>query len=80
MRYEDCISGPLLDRIDIHAAVPWVDYEKLSSDRMSELSAKTRERVEQAREREHSRFLGADQQDTDPYADISGTLPLSTTV
>ncbi len=56
MRYQNRISGPLLDRIDIHVEVPRVDYEKLSSDRMGEPSAKIRERVESARERQHNRF------------------------
>ncbi len=50
MRYQNRISGPLLDRIDIHVEVPRVDYEELSSDRMGEPSAKIRERVERARE------------------------------
>ncbi len=58
MRYQNRISGPLLDRIDIHVEVPRVEYEKLSSDRMGEPSAKIRERVEQARERQHARFAG----------------------
>ncbi len=58
MRYQNRISGPLLDRIDIHVEVPRVDYEKLSSDRMGEPSAKIRERVEQARERQRARFTG----------------------
>ncbi len=58
MRYQHRISGPLLDRIDIHVEVPRVDYEKLSSDRMGEPSAKIRERVEQARERQRARFIG----------------------
>ena len=58
MRYQNRISGPLLDRIDIHVEVPRVDYEKLSSDRMGEPSAKIRERVEQARERQRARFAG----------------------
>ncbi len=56
MRYQNRISGPLLDRIDIHVEVPRVDYEKLSSDRMGEPSTKIRERVEQARERQRARF------------------------
>ncbi len=56
MRDQNRISGPLLDRIDIHVEVPRVDYEKLSSDRVGEPSAKIRERVEQARERQHVRF------------------------
>jgi len=33
-KYQKRISGPLLDRIDIHIEVPRVDYEKLSGDRM----------------------------------------------
>ncbi len=62
MRYQNRISGPLLDRIDIHVEVPRVDYEKLSSDRMGELSVKIRERVERARERQQSRFAGTNLQ------------------
>ena len=34
-KYQKRISGPMLDRIDIHFEVPRVDYEKLSSDRLS---------------------------------------------
>ncbi len=49
MRYQNRISGPLLDRIDIHVEVPRVDYEKLSSDRAGETSVKIRERVQAAR-------------------------------
>ncbi len=62
MRYQNRISGPLLDRIDIHVEVPRVDYEKLSSDRMGEPSAKIRERVEAARERQRARFAGTNLQ------------------
>ncbi len=62
MRHQNRISGPLLDRIDIHIEVPRVDYEKLSSDRMGESSAKIRERVEQARGRQQSRFAGTNLQ------------------
>ncbi len=58
MRYQNRISGPLLDRIDIHVEVPRVDYEKLSSDRMGEPSVKIRERVQAARERQRARFAG----------------------
>jgi len=49
MKYQKRISGPLLDRIDIHVEVPSVDYEKLSGDRVSESSNAIRERVEKAR-------------------------------
>ena len=48
-RYQNRISGPLMDRIDLHAEVPRVEYEKLSSDRLGEPSANIRERVESAR-------------------------------
>ena len=57
-RYQKRISGPLLDRIDIHVEVPRVDYEKLSSDRLGEPSAAVRKRVEAARERQRVRFEG----------------------
>ncbi len=48
-RYTRKISGPLLDRIDIHIRVPRVKYEDLSSKRKSEPSSKIRERVSAAR-------------------------------
>jgi magnesium chelatase family protein len=57
-RYQKRISGPLLDRIDIHMEVPRVEYEKLSDDRLGEASATIRERVERARERQNRRFKG----------------------
>ena len=55
-RYQKRISGPLLDRIDIHIEVPRVEYEKLSDDRLGEPSAALRERVEAARGRQRRRF------------------------
>jgi magnesium chelatase family protein len=55
-RYQKRISGPLLDRIDIHIEVPRVDYEKLTDDRLGEPSAAIRARVEQARELQRMRF------------------------
>ena len=57
-RYQKRISGPLLDRIDIHIEVPRVEYEKLSDDRLGEPSAAVRARVEAARERQRQRFAG----------------------
>jgi len=59
-KYQKRISGPMLDRIDIHVEVPRVDYEKLSSDRLGETSASIRERVQAARERQRIRFEGSD--------------------
>jgi magnesium chelatase family protein len=57
-RYQKRISGPLLDRIDIHIEVPRVEYEKLSDDRLGEPSAAIRARVEAARDRQRQRFEG----------------------
>jgi magnesium chelatase family protein len=55
-KYQKRISGPLLDRIDIHIEVPRVEYEKLSNERFGESSAAVRERVEAARGRQRERF------------------------
>jgi magnesium chelatase family protein len=55
-RYQKRISGPMMDRIDIHCEVPRVDYDKLTSDKLGEPSAAVRERVEAAREVQRTRF------------------------
>jgi magnesium chelatase family protein len=55
-RYQKRISGPLLDRIDIHVEVPRVEFEKLADDRTGEPSADIRTRVKAARERQGARF------------------------
>ncbi|MFP3853640.1 MAG: YifB family Mg chelatase-like AAA ATPase, partial [Anaerolineales bacterium] len=55
-RYQKRISGPLLDRIDIHVEVPRVEFEKLSSDRAGEPSENVRQRVENARAKQIERF------------------------
>jgi magnesium chelatase family protein len=55
-RYLGKISGPLLDRIDIHIEVTPVPFEKLSDERKSESSAAIRERVTKAREIQSLRF------------------------
>ena len=57
-RYQKRISGPLLDRIDIHIEVPRVDYQKLTDERMGERSAALRARVERARQVQRRRFAG----------------------
>ena len=56
-RYVSKVSGPLLDRIDIHIEVPAVQYKELRSGTASEGSAEIRARVLAARERQHQRFL-----------------------
>jgi magnesium chelatase family protein len=57
-RYQKRVSGPLMDRIDIHVEVPAVKYEKLSDDRLGEPSAVVRARVEAARAIQRRRFEG----------------------
>ena len=59
-KYQKRISGPLLDRIDIHIEVPRVDYQKLSSDRFGESSDAIRKRVQSARDRQTARFTNPD--------------------
>lgn len=55
-RYQSKLSGPLLDRIDIHVNVPRVEYDKLLSGERSESSSAIRGRVEAARARQRERF------------------------
>ena len=55
-RYQKRLSGPLLDRIDIHVEVPRVPFQKLSDERRGEPSAAIRARVEAARARQSARF------------------------
>jgi magnesium chelatase family protein len=55
-RYLARISGPLLDRIDIHVSVPAVSYGELAGGVPGEPSATIRERVELARARQRARF------------------------
>jgi len=54
--YQKRISGPMMDRIDIHIEVPRVDYEKLSGNTLGETSLAIRARVEAARQRQQERF------------------------
>jgi magnesium chelatase family protein len=55
-RYVAKISGPLLDRIDIHIEVPAVQYKELRGGAAAEGSAEIRGRVLEARERQRERF------------------------
>jgi magnesium chelatase family protein len=50
------ISGPLLDRIDLHVEVPAVKFREISSDRNGETSAQIRERVVASRRLQQKRF------------------------
>ncbi len=56
VRYMNKISGPLLDRIDIHVTVPALNYAELSSKKEGESSASIRERVARARCKQEERF------------------------
>lgn len=56
--YQKKISGPLLDRIDLHVEVPRIKFDKLSQENLAETSSSIRSRVESARERQTIRFQG----------------------
>jgi magnesium chelatase family protein len=55
-RYRSKISGPLLDRIDIHVEVPALKFRELSRDSSAEPSAAIQERVSRARAIQQKRF------------------------
>lgn len=55
-RYLSRLSGPLLDRIDLHVEVPAVRHADLADRRLGERSAAVRQRVTEARERQQRRF------------------------
>lgn len=57
-RYVSKISGPLLDRVDIHIEVPAVKYKDLRAPSSAEDSSAVRKRVIHARERQMGRFKG----------------------
>lgn len=59
-RYMDKISGPILDRIDIHIEVSPVEYEQLSCRTEEESSAVIKKRVDKARLLQQKRFEGTD--------------------
>ena len=58
-QYRSKISGPLLDRIDLHVEVPLIDYKQLTSNEQSESSETVRNRVQQCRRRQSERFRDA---------------------
>jgi len=55
-KYQKKISGPILDRIDLHIEVPRLNFEKLTADQKSETSAQIRRRVIVARDIQQNRF------------------------
>ncbi len=57
-RYLSRVSGPLLDRLDLHIEVPPVEFDELSSETGAESSASIRKRVNAAREIQNERFRG----------------------
>lgn len=59
-RYLNKVSGPLLDRIDLHIEVPPVEFEQLASSQKAESSASIRARVNAARAIQQARFAGTD--------------------
>ena len=58
-RYLNRVSGPLLDRFDIHVEVPPVEFEELRATEKSETSQSIKERVDKAREIQRVRFEGS---------------------
>src|SRR5216117_1080928 len=58
-RYRARVSGPLLDRIDLHVEVPAVPFRDLAADERGEESASVRERVMRARARQVERYHGS---------------------
>ncbi len=55
-RYQKKISGPLLDRIDLHIEVPRVEYQQLAEKKVAEESLSVRERAQRARDLQAKRF------------------------
>jgi len=72
-KYQKRISGPLLDRIDIHIEVPRVEYDKLSDQRLGEPSAAIQKRVEAARQRQRERFNSRTDQTSE--GELSEVIP-----
>ena len=70
-RYRARLSGPLLDRIDMHVEVPAVSYEEIRSRRPADSSAHVRERVMRARDIQTERYRGTNCRTN---ADLSGRM------
>jgi magnesium chelatase family protein len=74
-RYVAKISGPLMDRIDIHIDVPAVNYKEMRSTHVPEDSARIRERVIAARQIQLQRFAGSRQKNLLQCADVVQPCP-----
>ncbi|HOX41615.1 MAG TPA: YifB family Mg chelatase-like AAA ATPase [bacterium] len=57
-KYQRKVSGPILDRIDIHIEVPRISYEKLKMSGESEASGTIRDRIDEVRQLQRKRFKG----------------------
>ncbi|MFH0779456.1 MAG: YifB family Mg chelatase-like AAA ATPase [Parcubacteria group bacterium] len=58
LKYQKKISGPIMDRIDLHVEVPRIKFEKMQQETQNETSAQIRTRVEAARAIQRQRFNG----------------------
>ena len=58
LKYRNKISGPLLDRIDLHLEVPAVKYKEMAGEATGEPSENVRQRVHEARAIQRKRFAG----------------------
>ena len=58
LAYQKKISGPILDRIDLHLEVPRLHFDKLNEERAGESSQTIRQRIEAARALQYARFAG----------------------
>lgn len=58
LNYQKKLSGPIIDRIDVHVEVPRLQFEKLAGGGEGERSATVRERIERARAIQRNRFAG----------------------
>jgi len=56
IKYQQRVSGPIIDRIDLHVEVPRLSFEKLTSEKVAESSAAIRQRVAVARQKQQERF------------------------
>jgi len=58
IKYQQKISGPLIDRIDLHVEVPRLSFEELTKEKVAESSEEIRQRILKARQIQQNRFKG----------------------